>query len=71
MTDPDKKKKPKKVILILSIILTVLIFVGYLWILRGQTKITPLEKLLEAILVIAISFAVFYGIGTLTVNVIG
>ena len=71
MTDPDKKKKPKKVILILSIILTVLIFVGYLWILRGQTKITPLEKLLEAILVIAISFAVFYGIGTWTVNVIG
>tara|TARA_B100001094_G_scaffold246815_1_gene243513 strand:- start:1816 stop:1983 length:168 start_codon:yes stop_codon:yes gene_type:complete len=55
----------------LSIILTVLIFVGYLWILRGQTKITPVEKLLEAIVVIAISFGVFYGIGTWTVNLVG
>ena len=68
MTDPDKKKKPKKVILILSIILTVLIFVGYLWILRDAKIIHGKTSF---ILVIAISFAVFYGIGTWTVNVIG
>ena len=71
MTDPDKKKKLKKVVLILSIIMTVLMFVGFLWILRTENGITPVEKILEVIVVIAISFGVFYGIGTLTVNVVG
>ena len=71
MTDPDKKKKLKKVVLILSIIMTVLMFVCFLWILRTENGITPVEKILEVIVVIAISFGVFYGIGTLTVNVVG